>query len=403
MASQAPYRPHRPWWRRALKWLGVTILVLLGLVALVLLGIDTDPGHRFLADEIGGYTTASGLNIRVGRIDGSIYRRLQLKDLRVADPKGVFATSPELDLDWRPFAFIRNHVDVRDLSAGLVTLQRNPQLKPTPPGPPNQQTLPNLDIDVDHLRVDRLVLEAPVAGAKHILHLDGQAHIRDQTARLFADAAAIAAPGVAGGDKLHFVLDAVPAQDKLDVDVRLFAPTGGVVTGLAGLKAPLTLTIGGQGDWKAWNGRLATSLGASNLADLQLTARDGTFRVLGMTHPGVYMAGPVERLTSPGLSVDVITALQDRRADTRFSFKSSALAVAGNGLIDLANSRFRQFKVGADLLTPGAILPNLAGRNVHAEVALDGAFRTPTVDYKIVGDQIAFGETLFRLARSRTA
>ncbi len=36
---------------------------------IVLFGINTDPGRRLVADQIGGYTTASGLNIKVGRIE----------------------------------------------------------------------------------------------------------------------------------------------------------------------------------------------------------------------------------------------------------------------------------------------------------------------------------------------
>ncbi|WP_375381459.1 translocation/assembly module TamB domain-containing protein [uncultured Sphingomonas sp.] len=396
MASDAPDYPaaapaQRPLWQRILRWIGIALLAIVVLLLVVVFGIDTGPGHRLLADQIGNYNTASGLNIKVGRIDGSIYGRMSLRDLRVSDPKGVFATSPELDVDWRPFGFIRNHVDVRDLTAGLVTLQRNPQLKPTPPSPPGTPTLPNLDIDVNHLRVDRLVLEAPVAGARHIARIEGSAHIADRRAQLLVDGRALIAPGVAGGDTLHLVLDAVPDDDKLNINVKLNAPAGGVVTGLASLTKPLSLSVDGSGSWKAWNGKLMSTLGGGSLADLTLQARNGTFDVTGLTHPGLYLAGPVERLTAPGLSVNIHTALQDRKADSRFSFKSDALAVAGNGLIDLATSRFSNFKVGADLLTPGAVASNLKGRNLHAELALNGAFRTPTVDYKILADQLLFG------------
>jgi translocation and assembly module TamB len=396
MATKVPSETviiRRPLWQRILKWIGIAILALFFLLVAIVFGINTDPGRRFVADQIANYTTASGLNIRVGRIDGSLYGRMSLKDVRVSDAKGVFATSPELGVDWRPFEFVHNHADVRDLTAALVTLRRNPQLKPTPPSPPGSPTLPNIDIDVNHLRVDRLVLEAPVAGARHIARIEGSAHIADRRAQLLVDANAIQAQGVAGGDRLHLKLDAVPDDDKLDINVKLNAPVGGVVTGLASLNKPLTLNVDGAGSWKAWNGKLSSTLGAGSLADLSLAARNGTFDIRGLTHPGLYLAGPVERLTAPGLSVDIHTALQDRKADTRFALRSNALAVAGNGLIDLANSAFSNFKVGADLLTPGAVAPNLAGRNLHAQLALNGAFRTPTVDYKILADRIAFGAT----------
>ena len=383
----------RPLWQRILKWIGIALAVLLLLVLAIVFGINTDPGRRFVADELGGYTTASGLSIKVGRIDGSLYGRMVLRDVRVNDTKGTFASSPELVVDWRPFAFIHNHVDVRDLTAHLVTLSRNPVFKPTPPSPKNSPLLPDLDIDVNHLQVDRFVMGAPVAGQPHIARFSGSVHIADRRAQLVADAATIAAPGIAGGDMLKLRLDAVPDDNKLDLDVKLTAPAGGAVAGLAGLTKPLTLSVDGNGSWKAWNGKLTSTLGGASLADLALTARDGTIGINGITHPGAYLEGPVERLTAPGLTVAIQTALADRKADTKFRLTSNALTVAGNGLIDLGNSAFSNFKVGADLLTPGAIAPNLNGRNVHAELALNGAFATPTVDYKILADSIGFGTT----------
>src|SRR5690242_4033579 len=198
----------RPLWLRIVKWLAIAIVGLLVLVALVLLGLNTSPGRRFLADRIAGYTMASGLNISVGRIEGSIYGAMVLKDVRVRDTKGVFLTSPEIDLDWRPFKFLNNHIDVRLASSRLITMARSPVLKPTPSAP-NQPFLPDIDIDVNRLRVDQLVLGAPVTGAKRILRIAGQAHIADRRAQIVANAAALSGAGVVGGDRLALKLDAV--------------------------------------------------------------------------------------------------------------------------------------------------------------------------------------------------
>ena len=250
----------RPLWQRILKWIALTVVGIVVLLGIVLVGINTDPGRRFVADQLGGYTTASGLNIKVGRIDGSIYGQMILSDLRVSDPKGVFLTSPRLDVDWRPFEYLHHHVDVRSLDAGLITLARKPVLKPTP-SDPNAPLLPDLDIDVARLRIARFVIAAPVTGQPHILSLAGTTHIANRRAQLSANAMALRAPGVAGGDRLKLLLDAVPDANKLDVDVRLDAPTGGVVSTIAGLKAPLTVRVGGKGSWASWQGRALATLG----------------------------------------------------------------------------------------------------------------------------------------------
>ena len=383
----------RPLWQRILKWVLFLILGLVVLVGIVVLGINTDPGRRFVANRIGGYTTASGLNIKVGRIDGSLYGAMVLSDVRVADPKGVFLTSPKLAVDWRPFAFVDNHVDVRTLSTDLVTLARRPVLNQTPPTDENAPLLPDLDIDVNRLHVGRLVIAKPVTGQTHMVRIDGSVHIADRRAQLVTDAAALKGAGIAGGDTLHLKLDAVPEQNKLDVDLKLNAPVGGVVATMGSLKAPLTATVDGRGSWAAWQGRAVATLGGGQLANVDLTARNGHIEVRGFATPGLYLEGPVERLTAPRLDLAIDTTLNDRKADTRMTLKSDALAVDAGGLIDLANSTFGNFAVNARLLTPGAIAPNLRGRDVMARVVLDGAFATPTVDYKINAAAIGFGTT----------
>ncbi len=382
----------RPLWQRILKWVLFLILGLVVLVGIVVFGINTDPGRRFVANRIGGYTTASGLNIKVGRIDGSLYGAMVLSDVRVADPKGVFLTSPKLSVDWRPFAFVDNHVDVRTLSTDLVTLARRPVLNQTP-SDPNAPLLPDLDIDVNRLHVGRLVLAKPVTGQTHMVRIDGAVHIADRRAQLVTDAAALKGAGVAGGDTLRLKLDAVPEQNKLDIDLKLNAPVGGVVATMGSLKAPLTATVDGRGSWQAWQGKALATLGGGQLANLNVNARNGHIEVRGFTTPGLYLQGPVERLTAPRLDLALDTTLNDRKADTRLTLKSDAFAVDAGGLIDLANSTFGNFAVNARLLTPGAIAPNLRGRDVMARVVLDGAFATPTVDYKVTAAAIGFGTT----------
>ncbi len=63
----------RPLWQRILKGILFLVLGLVVLVGAVVLGINTDPGRRFVANRIGGYTTASGLNIKVGRIERTLF------------------------------------------------------------------------------------------------------------------------------------------------------------------------------------------------------------------------------------------------------------------------------------------------------------------------------------------
>ena len=160
---------------------------------------------------LAGYTTETGLNIKVGRIKGSIYGRMELVDLRVSDTKSVFLTAPSAVIDWHPFQFFWNHIDVDSMEAPLVTMTRPVELKP---GDPNAPLLPDINIDIDRLKVDRLVLAKEVTGQAHLVRIDGAAHIADGRAQLVANADALRGPGMAGGDKLRLTLDAVPERQQ---------------------------------------------------------------------------------------------------------------------------------------------------------------------------------------------
>ncbi|MEA3060465.1 MAG: translocation and assembly module TamB, partial [Sphingomonadales bacterium] len=121
--AEAPPPPRR---RRRWRWAsrlakGVTLLTLM-LAFLVLAAaalLDTAPGHRFIADRIAAMAPHSGLRIRIGRIDGSIWSGTRLKEVRLYDPKGLFAESPELRVDWQPLAWLGNRLVIHDLEADV--------------------------------------------------------------------------------------------------------------------------------------------------------------------------------------------------------------------------------------------------------------------------------------------
>lgn len=379
----------RPTWQVVAKWIAIVLAGIAALLLLALFGLNTSPGKRLVADQLGKFTTATGLNVKVGRIEGSIYGAMVLRDVRVSDPKGVFATSPRIAVDWRPFAFLNSHVDIRSATSPLVRVARLPEFAATP-SDPNAPTLPDLDIDIGRLAINRLVLDPPVAGRRYVATLTGEADIADRRARVIVNGRTL---GTAGGDRLALVLDAVPDDNKLDLRADLAAPANGLVAGLAGLDAPLAVRINGRGSWDNWRGRALGTLGGGQLADLGITARRGTFQLRGVTQPGLILKGPVERLTAPNLQVALDATLNERRADTRLRLRSDAMALTTTGVIDLGKSAFDQFRVEAMLLTPGAIAPNLNGRSVIGAVALNGPFATPTVDYKVQAASIGFGET----------
>jgi len=136
----ATYR--RNWVRRLLTEFAVLMLVLMALAVGGLILLDTAPGHRFIVDRISQVETATGLRIRVARIEGSIYGTAKLKGVSVSDPQGVFLTSPEIMVDWAPGAWLYNSLHIDRLESPLVRVERIPKLRKTGRKGPLPRTVP---------------------------------------------------------------------------------------------------------------------------------------------------------------------------------------------------------------------------------------------------------------------
>jgi translocation and assembly module TamB len=393
--ASSPARPRRPGGHGPgrigiLRWLAYVALGLVALVGLLMAGLNTEPGRRFVADRIAALEFANGLKIGIGQIDGSLYGRMTIRRFTLSDPKGQFLSSPEVEVEWRPLAYLNNHIDVRSLGAATVTLTRLPHFRATPPS--DEPLLPDYDIDIGRLKVDRLIVEPAVTGQRQVTFIDGRAHIADRRAQIAMRAGAVPGAGRAGGDTIDLKLDAVPEDNRLALSLLLDAPRNGLLAKMAGIKAPLSMRIAGRGDWRAWDGRLSADLDRLPFARLRLEARSGTFTLRGPTRVARLFEGPTAALLGPITSVDLSSTWEDRRADLVGRIASDAFTLSANGRADLSSNRFEGLKLGFALLKPGAIAPNLSGRDLRAQLTLDGAFRQPRIAYNLSASVLAFND-----------
>ncbi len=376
--------------RTVAKWLGIALLATLALIGAFLLWLNTDPGRRFIVRQINNFETVSGLQVQVGRIEGSVFGEMTLHDVSLADPDGTFFRAPTATLDYRPFAYLRNHIDIRSLVIPTARMSRLPALKP---GDPDAPLLPDIEIDVGRLRIDRLLIDPPVTGRRHLLAVDSRIRIDDGRAELGLDARTVAARGLAGGDRVVLRLDAVPEENKLDIGLAVRGRGNGFVAGLIGTDQAVAAHVAGRGSWASWQGRARAMLGGRGLADLAVTGRDGTFTVQGPVRPGLILQGPTQRLAEPLVHMNLVSTFEDRRADLRLRLNSRIVALAAEGLVDLGENRFQNLRVAGRLLQPGAIAPDLSGRDVRLAFVLNGPFATPGVAYELRAARLSFGGT----------
>ena len=396
MAGEAPFAPDdaapeepRSWLLTILRWVGLALLGLVLLFALFLVGLNSDAGRRFVVTQIEKYEFENGMKVGIGRLDGSLYGEMIVSDFTLSDPKGVFLRSPELRVDWRPIRYFANHIDVRSATAKTLVMEKVPAFKAVPDT--GEPLLPDLDIDVGLLRVDRFVFEPAVAGERQVATLSGKVAIADRRAQVSANAETISGGG-GQGDALKLVLDAVPEANRLTVALDLTAPQGGVIAAMGGFEEVLTAKLAGRGDWKAWNGNLTANLGTAPLARVALTARDGTFAAKGTAQASRLLTGPAAELLGTETAIDLTARLQERKAavDGRLSSDAAQLGISGG--LDLGANRFEGLQLAANILRPGAIAPAVRASGLRATATLDGEFALPTVDYQANASSLAVND-----------
>jgi len=376
--------------RRIATWVAIALAAILVLIGAFLLWLNTDPGRRFILGQINAFEAASGLKVHVARIEGSVFGEMRLVDVTLSDPQGAFFHANQADLDYRPFAYLRSHIDIRSLDIPVARLSRRPAFRP---GDPNAPLLPDIDLDIGHLHIGRLLVDPAVTGRRHLISLDSRIKLADRRAQIGLNARTIAAPGLAGGDRLILNLDAVPESNRLAIGLAMRGPGNGFIAGLLGTDREVLARVSGQGDWASWQGRAQAMLGGEGLADLSLTARNGTFTFMGPSRPGLILSGPVQRLTAPLVQTNLIATLDQRRANIRLRMNSRALALAAEGLVDLGRNEYQGLRLATRLTEPGAIAPNLSGRDVRLAMILNGAFRTPRVAYELTATALTLSGT----------
>lgn len=389
----APVPRRRAWDGRWQRWLAGLIVTILLIVAAAVAWLDTSGGHRFLATRIATIKSSSGLRIHVGAIEGSIYRKAVLRDLILSDPKGKFLEAPRVELDWWPFAWLSNRLDIDRLVIPRATLHKLPKLNPTERRGP---ILPGFDIRLMQFSVGQLDIAPGVTGRVQRATMSGDADIRG--GRAIID---LSARTLDGSDALTIALDSRPDKDRFALDVTVNAPKTGVLAAMAGLKQDANLRIGGKGSWSQWDGRLAATLDAAPVADFTLAARSGAYSARG-TVEGNAIAGNglVRRIAAPRLTVRADGTMVERVIDGRLSLRSAALDMTADGAIDLRNNALDNMRVDVKLARPEALIKTMRGKDIAAKVRLDGAFTALGYEYLLTARQIAIEKAIINDVRA---
>ncbi len=257
MSDTAPPRRHRL--RRILLWVaGIVLLTPVVLVVAVLVLANTGFGRSLIEGEAASLT---GGQVVLRGLAGRFPDALRLAHLEVHDAQGTWLTLDGVVLNWSPLALIGKVARIDSLAAADIHVLRLPipaAAKKPAPASQGGSGLP-VQVDLRALRIARLQLDAPVAGAAAALRVDAHAHLAS-----LSDATVTAAIDRLDGSgtyRLDGHLDDAAIRAVLDAH----EPAGGLVSGLAKLPALGALALHATVDGPRAAERVDASLAAGSL------------------------------------------------------------------------------------------------------------------------------------------
>ncbi len=397
MDDEQPDRDIQPVKRRRVRRLLLTVFAgLLVLIAVALAAgaywLDSDSGHKFIIREIEALEPDDGLRIRMQAIEGSIYDEMEIVDLTLADPKGVFFRAGSVTVDWNPLAWIFNELNISDAVIAKARLERLPELIDTQKDTP---LLPDFDIYLGAFRADNLALAKAVVGEEQRADLAGAADIRSGRVMINLDAAT-----TRSGDKITLNLNAEPDREKLDLDAEIIAPATGIIARQLSLPRDYVITLGGEGDWEKWDGDLLVASADELLAELTLEARDGLFGYDGNIEAGLLPSGLVSKMGAPRLAVNGTASVEDRLVQLDTTARSRAVSLTAKGGIDLARNAFDAMRIEFDVRDPSALATNMKAQDLELKALLNGKFSELRYQYLLTAPQLAIGKSLLTGVRA---
>lgn len=316
MAKPAPAvsssRPRRVL-RRAARWSVGTLLLLLLLIGLAFGALQTGAGKSWLAATLSDIASdASGLTVRIDRIEGTVPSDLTVGTIEIADGQGVWLRAAGVTLDWDPFDLLAGRLSVSRVAAAQLEVARAPAMQeavvaPEPQPLSLQLELPSLPLDVDlaDFEIGEMQLGAGLLGEAVSAALFGSATLdaRPQEAELALSLVRL--DGVPA--RIELMLTQSPPRDAagdgvLTLSADITEPAGGLVARLLDLPdlPAVELHLDGSGPVSGWTGRLQAAAGdAAADLDLALAISERIdLTVAGTLDPGG-LAGPELRTLLP--------------------------------------------------------------------------------------------------------
>ncbi|MFL5267646.1 MAG: hypothetical protein ACJ8AH_13815, partial [Stellaceae bacterium] len=267
---------------RILRWLGITLGLVIVLLAAALGLLQTQAGQAWLARTIERTISDPDFTVAIAGLNGTVPFRLKVDQIDIGDRDGTYLTVRDFRLDISAAALLAGQLYIRSLSFAEIDMARRSIAPSTTPWT-DYFKVPRVPIGVvlERLSIDRLALAPPVLGESLIATVEGNARLTGETAQLALDLHRT--DDFAGN--IVLAMELAGATPVLKLQLEASEPTGVLLDRLLARtdRPPLALSVNGTGPLADWHGRVAASAGtlARLDADVTLAVTDNT--VLGLS------------------------------------------------------------------------------------------------------------------------
>ena len=393
------------------KWLTAAAagLILLLIAAGIAGGawLRSGSGRAFVKATLESALAAPGRRVTLSYITGDLPAEVRIARAEIADRDGVWLQLQDLSLDWSPLALLSRTAVADRLVIGAAKLER----LPVPPQQPETKsdagfTLP-VALRLSHIEITRLALSPALAeggpfseGGGALLTVTGAAH-----AGRFLDGEASLSVTRLDGTKGSLQASAryQPGR-RLDLDLRLAEPAGGILAQMADLKGrpAVAATLTTSGTLDNWQAKLRATAGPASFDADATIARQGRDRRLELSAQGRLAALLPDRMAPLADEAATLQATIDLPADgtirvekSTFSTAAGALSLSGTYRPDRAEvDASYEFSAGRGLQ---ALVAEPVWQNLHLAGSAKGKIALPSVSAALTMEAPAFQHVTGRL------
>ncbi len=371
--------------KKPLRWTLILLAIFVLLLVTTSLVIQTDSAKHFLARKLTQVLSASpGRKVQIEGISGRIPLDIRIKHVAVSDRNGPWLELQDARLKWSPSALLRGKIQVDQLHAAALTLDRFPTT-PAKSAPRPTKKIAPLDLSqvppvaLSHLAIDRLRLGTDILGQEALFRLKGKLATLNQAAKIDAslDIERID-PGP--HTSLRCLAKWNRADAILSLSLHFREQARGLVASLARFRdaGQIRLELLGKGPLSDWRGHLNGSMEQVGQIDstiqLALTP-DHAVTLNGSVRPAAQrIPQSLAPLLGPRQSFRVRVKTRDFRTlvvDT-VELEGSSVRIALGGKVALDTKRFQtEVKVGVERLS---LLQPLVGSRIGGRANLEGMF-----------------------------